>query len=392
MRSLRSPGLADLVPSFQRELDHLADAAEASDEPASSTAPRTMKPMPASALKMTDDPTHAWEITRASQGEPGVLIDIERRQAPGVHAHWELDELPKQPENTVRFVSISDTHSYESKSNLKGPTAFESIPDGDVLLHCGDFTNVGRLEEVQAFAKWFGALPHKRKILIAGNHDLSMEPATYAATSRRFGGVGRGAKALDAAAVCRQARAAIEAIPNCSYLEDSGTEVDGIRIWGSPWQPEFCEWAFNLPRGEACRAKWRRIPAGTDVVLTHGPPLGHGDQCLPSGARAGCADLLDELQQRVRPKYHVFGHIHEGWGVTTDGVTRYVNASTCNLRYKPVNTPIVFDVARPVTAQPTEPPAAPLVAGSSVPCGEHGAADGGSAADARTASVDVDVC
>jgi len=85
-------------------------------------------------------------------------------------------------------------------------------------------------------------------------------------------------------------------------------------------------------------------------VLTHGPPLGHGDLCEPGHHRAGCLDLLDELQNRVKPQYHCFGHIHEGWGVTTDGVTRYVNASTCNLRYRPVNTPIVFDVDVPVRA------------------------------------------
>jgi len=247
----------------------------------------------------------------------------------------------------VRFVCISDTHSYESKTNIAGITAFDSIPDGDVLLHCGDFTNVGRLEEVEAFARWFGSLPHKRKILIAGNHDLSMEPSTYARTCPRFGGPGKIGETLDMATICARARTVIEAIPNCEYLSDSGTSVEGITIWGSPWQPEFCDWAFNLPRGAQCRAKWHMIPTGTDIVMTHGPPLGHGDRCEPNHNRAGCIDLLDELQTRVKPKYHCFGHIHEGWGVTTDGVTRYVNASTCNLRYRPVNTPIVFDVPMP---------------------------------------------
>jgi len=310
------------------------------------------KPVPVRALKMTNDPTVAWEITRASQGEPKVLIDVETHRADGVFAHW--DEMqPDKPEDHLRFVCISDTHSYESKTNLKGPTAFEQIPDGDVLLHCGDFTNVGRLEEVEQFAAWFGKLPHARKILIAGNHDLSLEADTYATTSQRFGGLGKAGEAIGPASVCRKARDAVEAIPHCEYLCDSGTSVEGISIWGSPWQPEFCSWAFNLPRGEACRAKWRQIPTGTDIVLTHGPPLGHGDLCLPAENRAGCADLLDELQSRVKPQYHCFGHIHESWGVTTDGVTRYVNASTCNLRYKPVNSPIVFDVQIPSQVKPS---------------------------------------
>jgi len=296
--------------------------------------------MPSRALSMTNDPTSAWEITRAAQGEPETLIGLESRSAPGLYT----DTPPPKREGTVRFVCISDTHSYESKT-MAGPTAFDNIPDGDVLLHCGDFTNMGRLEEVMSFAKWFGALPHKRKIVIAGNHDLSLHGASYAATSKRFGGMGKLGQEHDPVEVSAKARAVIAGIPDCEYLMDSGTSVEGITVWGSPWQPEFCDWAFNLPRGAACRQKWSLIPEGTDVVLTHGPPLGHGDKCC-HGGHAGCADLLDELQRRVKPQYHCFGHIHEGWGVTTDGATRYVNASTCNIRYKPINQPIVFDIPK----------------------------------------------
>jgi len=153
----------------------------------------------------------------------------------------------------------------------------------------------------------------------------------------------------DPQATCEKARAIMRAMPNCEYLCDSGTSVEGIRVWGSPWQPEFGEWAFNLSRGAACRSKWAMIPAGTDVVMTHGPPLGHGDRCS-SGLRAGCIDLLDELQTRVQPAYHVFGHVHEGYGATTDGITNYINASTCTLHYRPDNQPICFDVPLPGSA------------------------------------------
>ena len=76
-------------------------------------------------------------------------------------------------------------------------------------------------------------------------------------------------------------------------------------------QPEFYGWAFNLPRGGACQAKWDLIPDKVDVLMTHGPPLGHGDT-LQSGGRSGCVNLLHTIQQRVQPKYHIFGHIHEG--------------------------------------------------------------------------------
>lgn len=76
-------------------------------------------------------------------------------------------------------------------------------------------------------------------------------------------------------------------------------------------QPEFCKWAFNLPRGEACLRKWDTIPDDTDILVTHTPPIGHGDLCC-TGVRAGCVELLSTVQQRVRPKYHIFGHVHEG--------------------------------------------------------------------------------
>ena len=80
------------------------------------------------------------------------------------------------------------------------------------------------------------------------------------------------------------------------------------------------------------------------MVVTHGPPLGHGDACA-SGHRAGCLDLLDELQQRVRPQLHVFGHVHEGYGATSDGTTTFLNASSCTLRYQATNQPLVVDVS-----------------------------------------------
>ena len=93
------------------------------------------------------------------------------------------------------------------------------------------------------------------------------------------------------------------------------------------------------------RAKWRQIPTGTDVVVTHGPPLGHGDLCS-SGLRAGCLDLLDELQGRVKPAFHVFGHIHEGYGTTTDGTTTFINAASCTVRGQCTQPPMVFDVPK----------------------------------------------
>lgn len=137
-----------------------------------------------------------------------------------------------------------------------------------------------------------------------------------------------------------------DALTNCIYLEDELLELWGVRIYGSPWQPEFCRWAFNVPRGTACLDKWNQIPPGVDILVTHTPPVGHGDLCC-SGVRAGCVELLSTVQQRVKPKYHVFGHVHEGYGITSDGRIIYVNASTCDINYLPNNAPIVFDVTLP---------------------------------------------
>lgn len=135
-------------------------------------------------------------------------------------------------------------------------------------------------------------------------------------------------------------------LTNCIYLQDEGIELFGIKIYGSPWQPEFCKWAFNLKRGEECLQKWDHIPIDTDLLITHTPPLGYGDLCC-SGVRAGCVELLSTVQKRVKPKYHVFGHVHEGYGITSDGKIIYINASTCDINYLPQNLPICFDITLP---------------------------------------------
>lgn len=111
----------------------------------------------------------------------------------------------------------------------------------------------------------------------------------------------------------------------------------------SPWQPEFCNWAFNLPRGEALRSKWAQIPTDTDVLITHTPPHGHGDWV--AGARnVGDEDLLLEVQTRIKPRFHIFGHVHEGYGRSSDGVTTFFNASSCTHEYEARNPAFVFDI------------------------------------------------
>lgn len=221
--------------------------------------------------------------------------------------------LPIRPIETgksMRLVCISDTHNQH-----KGI----SLPEGDVLIHAGDATGNGDFREIASFLSWFESRPHPNKILIAGNHDWGFE------------------REPDITALL------LKDHPGITYLQDSGCRIGGVRFWGSPWQPWFCDWAFNLPRnGARIREKWNLIPVETDVLVTHGPPHGVLDN-LMHGGRAGCEELTIRLAS-IHPKVHVFGHIHWGYGQRTTGDTTYINASICDESYRPVNAPIVFDL------------------------------------------------
>ncbi|TDG96937.1 hypothetical protein EPR50_G00234440 [Perca flavescens] len=112
----------------------------------------------------------------------------------------------------------------------------------------------------------------------------------------------------------------------------------------TPW---YYGWGFNLPRGQALLDKWNQIPDNTDILVTHCPPLGFLDWVPKKMQRVGCMELLNTVQRRVQPKLHVFGHIHEGYGMMTDGTTTFVNASACTVNFLPMNAPIVFDLPNP---------------------------------------------
>lgn len=206
----------------------------------------------------------------------------------------------------MRLVCLSDTHNRAEGID---------VPAGDLLLHAGDLTGRGSLREIERAHAWLASLPHPRKVVIAGNHDFAFQD---------------------------EPEAAREVMTDVTYLEDAEVEVDGLRIWGSPWQPWFHDWAFNLPRGKAMAEVWERVSAGVDVLLTHGPPAGVLDRTV-HGEPVGCADLRAALP-RIRPRLCVFGHIHEGYGrLERDGIV-HVNASTCDVSYRPVNPPVVVDL------------------------------------------------
>lgn len=206
----------------------------------------------------------------------------------------------------MKIVCISDTHSLQHKM---------TIPDGDLLIHAGDISSRGKIEEIEMFNEWMGSLPHRHKVMIAGNHDFFFE---------------------------KYPKEVHKIITNIEYLNDSGTTIEGLKIWGSPVQPWFYDWAFNRKRGQDIRKHWDLIPTETDILITHGPPFGILDQTI-RGEKVGCEDLTDIVQNRVKPRLHVFGHIHEAYGQEQIGDTLYVNASMVDLAYRPVREAIVVE-------------------------------------------------
>lgn len=167
----------------------------------------------------------------------------------------EVEPLPfnaLKPENHTRFVCVSDTHNEHNGVKL---------PEGDVLLHCGDFTLAGRLHEVEKFNEWLGDIPFKHKIVIAGNHELSFDPKIIEGVkkAKERNTFSRWSSYLSPT-LEKGGESIASLLTNCTYLEDSEVTINGIRIWGSPWQPEFGEWGFNVPRGREILEKWNKIP------------------------------------------------------------------------------------------------------------------------------------
>lgn len=167
------------------------------------------------------------------------------------------------------------------------------------------------------FLSWFGALPYTHKIFIAGNHDFFFEKEN--------------AKSLSAY------------MPQeVSYLNDSGVVIEGISIWGSPVTPWHFDWAFNKKRGKEINRHWSHIPEQTDLLITHGPPYNILDRVI-NDRPVGCRDLLKRVEE-VKPKFHVFGHIHESFGKIQKGGTTFLNVCLLNERYELVHKPAVFDL------------------------------------------------
>ena len=211
----------------------------------------------------------------------------------------------------MKIILISDTHCRHREV---------TVPNGDILIHSGDFSGRGNPYEVEDFLEWFTSQPHTNKIFIAGNHDLSFE---------------------DKPAWLKDMLGKIA--PNIFYLEDSLVTIDDVKFYGSPWQPEFHDWAFNLVRGPELAEKWAKIPLDTNVLITHGPAYSYLDYTIFGHKNVGCHDLLERIKE-VKPQIHTCGHIHHSHGSKYDQYTTYFNASICDERYQPTNKPWIVDL------------------------------------------------
>ena len=233
----------------------------------------------------------------------------------------------------MKIVCISDLHGHHRKM-------INPLPPGDVLICAGDCTNVGKESQLVEFIKWFRELEgYQHKIFIAGNHDFGLEKLYFPHHKDDLNFL--------------QYSLSVLKDNNTVYLMDEEYIINHpefskpLKVYGSPWQPQFYDWAFNLPRnGEELETKWNQIPKDTDILITHGPPFGIRDYVR--GGYTGFNSVGDELLRnrvdKIKPLLHVFGHIHFAYGVSRIDTTHYVNASICDEDYIPKNKPIIIEL------------------------------------------------
>ena len=208
-----------------------------------------------------------------------------------------------------KIACISDLHTHMQHV---------IVPPCDIVICAGDISYSGHTKDIKKFLQWFSAIKAQHHVFIAGNHDLIFErdPERAANILAKF--------------------------PSVIYLENSGVIIDGLKLWGSPWTQKFHDWAFNAD-ADKLQAVWSQIPDDTDILITHSPQYGILDRAQWTNELAGCKQLATAIA-RVKPKVHIFGHIHEGYGMVERGGVVHVNASICTVRYEPINKPILIDI------------------------------------------------
>jgi Icc-related predicted phosphoesterase len=205
----------------------------------------------------------------------------------------------------MKVVTISDTHNYNEKIK---------VPDGDILIHAGDLTSMGYFGEIARALDWLSSLPHQYKILVPGNHDFFAMDSSEAFNT-----------------LCKQR--------SIHCLLNNKIAIDGLKIWGSPYTPTFGDWAFMHSESELFRI-FEKIPNDLDILITHGPPKGILDE-VGRGDNTGSSSLL-ECVMRAKPRFHIFGHIHEyGCEIKKINETTFINACVLDPSYRAWNKAIV---------------------------------------------------
>lgn len=226
----------------------------------------------------------------------------------------------------MRIWLISDTHNHHDE--LEVPS------DIDAVIHCGDESDHGNSSmnepEARRFLEWYSSLEIATRILVPGNHSTAIEaglirPGNY---------------------------------PDIHFLIHEQMDWQGLKIFGSPFTPKFFDWAYMKPRQEL-DSIWQSIPDKTDILITHGPPKGILDvtRDMDSGepVHVGSKSLRRQVENRIRPRLHAFGHLHDeaginNYGTVTRGGTQFINCACCNLASRLVHDGFVIEVEAQKTA------------------------------------------
>eukprot|EP01083_Nonionella_stella_P154884 499604_1 len=321
----------------------------------------------------------ALQLTKFKHlAKPQILKDISKIQLidRGAYLQVPTDMDPSNPD-VLTIMTVSDTHTKHKAFR------FDALPPADLVLHAGDFTFDGRESEVRKFNEWGQFLAslninedknshlyhhyygkksehkeaslepldikerkYKYLVCIAGNHETTFDVEWY----EKDGSNGqRKHQYFKPKPNAREIKQIITQSKYWTYLEDSAIQLYGLKIYGAPWQPFYNDWAFNLPRhGNELYDKWQLIPKDTDILVSHGPPFGHGDKVAVAerGEYSGDQHLMDRVKTISNISHHVFGHVHSGFGCTTQKhiKTLFINASSVNHSYAPAHKPIVFHV------------------------------------------------
>jgi Icc-related predicted phosphoesterase len=213
-------------------------------------------------------------------------------------------EHSRRTNRSVRLALLGDTHELHRELD---------VPDADILIHCGDFTMFSRsMKAVADFNQWLGELPHRHKIIVPGNHEFFLE----ADPKKR------------------------SLLTNAIILMNEEIEVAGLRIWGSPVTPLYGG-AFGLSSANDRRQLYAQIEPDIDILITHGPPFGILDRSPASDIHSGCQELLQAVR-RVRPKLHVFGHVHGTPGLVQTDRTTFANVAVLGLDGAPAVAPMLM--------------------------------------------------